>query len=131
MVCTGEMELALRLLAELRTTDLAVWSEVHRLESPLWDEQQTMASLGLLLTTLCGGAATSLHSGAWALCIAMCSGTCVLCQLLAFAAAVRLELFASPVLTFAPDPATSRARCKGNREDRYVSEQGAGVAMGA
>ena len=39
------------LLAELRTTDLAVWSEVHRLESPLWGEQQTMASLGLLLTS--------------------------------------------------------------------------------
>ena len=85
------------LLAELRTTDLAVWSEVHRLESPLWGEQQTMASLGLLLTSLCGGAPTSMHSGAWALCIAMCSGTCVLCLLLAFAAVVR-RTAASPGL---------------------------------
>ena len=85
------------LLAELRTTDLAVWSEVHRLESPLWGEQQTTASLGLLLTSLCSGAATSLHSGAWALFIAMLSGTCVLCLLLAFAAVVR-RTAASPGL---------------------------------
>ena len=35
------------LLAELRTTDLAVSSEVHRLESPLWGQQHTTASLGL------------------------------------------------------------------------------------
>ena len=85
------------LLAELRTTELAVWSEVHRLESPLWGEQQTTASLGLLLTSLCSGAATSLHSGAWALFIAMLSGTCVLCLLLAVSAVVR-RTAASPCL---------------------------------
>ena len=55
------------LLAELRTTDLAVWSEVHKVESPVWGELQTTASLGLLLSSLC--------SGAWALCLAMFSGT--------------------------------------------------------
>ena len=56
-----------------------------------------MASLGLLLTSLCSGAATSLHSGAWALCLAMFSGTCVLCLLLAFATVVR-RTAASPGL---------------------------------
>ena len=85
------------LLAELRTTELAVWSEVHRLESPLWGEQQTTASLGLLLTSLCSGAASSLHSGAWPLCIAMLCGACVLGLLLAFAAALR-RIAASPCL---------------------------------
>ena len=47
----------------------------------MWGEQQTTACLGLLLSSLC--------SGAWALCLAMFSGTLVLCLLLAFAAVVR------------------------------------------
>ena len=48
------------LLAELRTTDLAVWGELGRVELAVWGELGATACLGLLSGLFCGALALCL-----------------------------------------------------------------------